>query len=354
LIDRALKALDAFFDRLSSNAVLLLCLAVAIGIGVLDHYTTLELLLLYLAPIFIASWYGGFSQGVAVAMYSAGSRYITSVVLADQYELSSMEIVNLLIRLISYLTIAKVVAKLKESRRQTGFIVHDLRAPIANAISGLMTLQQSGHEFDDAEKEMLDVALVSSQRAVTLVNSLLDISKLDSGKFHVDQETVDINEFINDCFHQVELWASTNHIMLTKTLLVDSAMLDPALTSRVLVNLLSNALKYSPEGGTVNVRAQVVHRALRIAVEDEGPGIPKEFIKTVFQPFTQIKGSQTGTGLGLTFCRLAVQAQDGQIWIDPDVAKGTTVWFSIPQANEDEKAKDGLPSSAPVKGSVSS
>ena len=353
MIDRALKGLDAFFERLSSNAVLLLCLAVAVGLGVLAHYTKVELLLLFLAPIFVASWYGGFPQGVAVAMYSAGSQYITNVVLKDQAELGPMDIANLLILLVAYLTIAKVISRLKESRRQTGFIVHDLRAPIANAISGLMTIQQSGQQLGEAEREMLDVALVSSQRAVTLVNSLLDISKLESGKFEVDQEAVDLDAFIGDCFHQVELWAQTHQIRLTKTLLVDKAVLDPALTARVLVNLLSNALKFSPEGGVVNVRAQIVHHQLRIAVEDEGPGIPREFIKTIFQPFTQMKGAQTGTGLGLTFCRLAVHAQHGHIWIDPDVAKGTTVWFSIPQ-NEEQHAREPVPPSAQVERSVSS
>ena len=315
----------------------------AVGLGVLDHYTNLELLLLYLVPIFIASWYGGFPQGVAVAIYSAGSGYIANVVLADSHQLDSMQSVNLLIRLISYLTIAKVISKLKETRRQTGFIVHDLRAPIANAISGLMTIQQSGQQLGEAEKEMLDLALVSSQRAVTLVSSLLDISKLESGKFDIDNEKVDLEHFVEDCFQQVELWARANRIHLEKALLVKEAVLDPDLTARVVVNLLSNALKFSPEDGVVCVRAQIVHKSLRIAVEDQGPGIPREYIKTVFQPFAQAKGTQTGTGLGLTFCRLAVQAQHGHIWIDPDVSKGTTVWFSVPQPQEEASSPNAMP-----------
>jgi signal transduction histidine kinase len=343
LIERALKSLDGLFERLSSNAILAFALLCAIALGVLDYYSAPNLLVLYLAPIFLASWYAGFGPGLVVAIYSAGSVYISTVVLRKSHEANSIELINLMVELVAYVTIAKVISKLKESRRQTGFIVHDLRAPIANAISGLMTLQQSGQHLGEAEREMLDLALVSSQRAVTLVSSLLDVAKLESGKFHVGPETVLLDDFIDDCFHQVELWARSNHVTLERNILAREASIDPALTSRVLVNLLSNALKFSPEGCTVRVRAQIVHRALRIAVEDQGPGIPKDYVKSVFQPFTQAKNSQTGTGLGLTFCRLAVHAQHGHIWIDPDVEQGTTVWFSIPQAQADVEVLERLP-----------
>lgn len=344
MLDRALKSLDGLFERLSGNAILVLTLLTAIGLGVLDHYLEPELLLLYLIPIFVAAWYGGFGPAAAVAMYSAGSEYITKVVLTENYQpADKVALINLLVKLIAYMTIAKIISKLKETRRQTGFIVHDLRAPIANAISGLMTVQQSGQHLGETEKEMLDLALVSSQRAVTLVNSLLDVAKLESGKFDVGPEAVNVDHFIGDCFNQVELWAKSNHIVLEKNLLVDEAVFDVDLTTRVLVNLLSNALKFSPEGGVVKVRAQIVHRALRVAVEDQGPGIPREYVKTVFQPFAQAKGTQSGTGLGLTFCRLAVHAQHGHIWIDPDVEKGTTVWFSIPQPLTESRAPSGLP-----------
>jgi signal transduction histidine kinase len=343
LVEKALKSLDSFFERLSGNAILVLTLLTAVGLGVLDNYADPDLLLLYLGPIFIASWYGGFAAAAVVSIYSAGSKYITGFVLTDTQQLNAVELFNLWVQLLAYITISKVISKLKESRRQTGFIVHDLRTPIANAISGLMTIQQSGQQLGESEKEMLDLALVSSQRAVTLVNSLLDISKLESGKFEVDQDAVKVDDFVDDCFQQVELWARANHITLERSVLVDDAVFDFDLTSRVLVNLLSNALKFSPEGGSVRVRAQIVHRSLRMAVEDDGPGIPREYIKTVFQPFAQAKGTQTGTGLGLTFCRLAVQAQQGHIWIDPDVEKGTTVWFSIPQPQTESTLPKAMP-----------
>lgn len=307
-------------------------LVAAVGIGVLDQHSEPDLLLLYLVPIFVASWYGGWAPGAVVAIYCAASVFVSSSMASKSGSMpGSIELINLLVHLIAYITIAKVVSRLKESRRQAGYIVHDLRAPIANAISGLMTIQQSGANLGPAEKEMVDLALVSSQRAVTLVNSLLDMSKLESGKFDIAETNVELDEFFDDCFDQVELWARANRITLSKDLLATEAVFDARLTGRVLVNLLSNALKFSPEGGVVTVRAQIVHNALRVAVEDQGPGIPHDLIKEVFQPFSQVKGTNSGTGLGLAFCRLAVHAQRGHIWVDPDVEHGTTVWFSIPQ-----------------------
>ena len=320
-------------------------LVAAIAIGVLDHYSEPDLLLLYLAPIFIASWYGGWAAGSVVAVYCSAAAFVTGAMAGKSGTSGpgTLEMVNLLVHLLAYLTIAKVISRLKESRRQTGYIVHDLRAPIANAISGLMTIQQSGANLGPAEKEMVDLALVSSQRAVTLVNSLLDISKLESGKFDITEETVTLDDFVDDCFDQVELWAQANRITLAKNLLATEATMDPRLTARVLVNLLSNALKFSPEHATVTVRAQIIHHALRIAVEDQGPGIPHDMIKEVFQPFNQVKGTQAGTGLGLAFCRLAVHAQHGHIWVDPDVEKGTTVWFSIPQPGAPKQNHSAVP-----------
>lgn len=333
VFERLLRNLDSFFERRSRNAILLMTLVAAIAIGVLDHYSEPDLLLLYLVPIFVASWYGGWAAGAVVAIYCSASAFVTGAMAGKSGAggPGTVEMVNLFVHLLAYLTIAKVISRLKESRRQTGYIVHDLRAPIANAISGLMTIQQSDATLGPAEKEMVDLALVSSQRAVTLVNSLLDISKLESGKFDITEETVRLDPFLDDCFQEVELWARANNINLTRNLLASEAVFDPRLTARVLVNLLSNALKFSPENATVNVRAQIIHHSLRLAVEDQGPGIPHDLIKEVFQPFNQVKGTKTGTGLGLAFCRLAVHAQHGNIWVDPDVEKGTTVWLSIPQ-----------------------
>lgn len=338
VIERILRFLDRQLERCSGNFILLMTLIVAIAVGVLDHYSEPDLLLLYLIPIFVASWYGNWAVGSVIAVYCAASVFWVSAVMGKVGPPTTLELVNLIFHLLAYLTIAKVVSRLRESRRQTGYIVHDLRAPIANAISGLMTIQQSEVGLGDAEREMVDLALVSSQRAVTLVNSLLDISKLESGKFDIAESTVDLNSFVDESFEQVELWARASHISLAKDIKVADGVVDRRLTGRILVNLLSNALKFSPEGGTVTVRADIVHHSLRIGVADEGPGIPPDMVKTVFQPFMQVKGSQSGTGLGLAFCRLAVHAQHGHIWIDPSVERGTTVWFSIPQPAESFKA----------------
>jgi two-component system sensor histidine kinase VicK len=104
--------------------------------------------------------------------------------------------------------------------------------------------------------------------------------------------------------------------------------------TRVLVNLLSNALKYTPSGKTITVSAKVTDEGVHFAVTDEGPGIPKEYLHRIFDRFVQVEarkaGAPVGTGLGLTFCKLAVEAHGGRIWLESEVGKGTTVHFLLP------------------------
>ncbi|HEY0867846.1 MAG TPA: HAMP domain-containing sensor histidine kinase, partial [Fimbriimonas sp.] len=244
--------------------------------------------------------------------------------------------------------LARVLSKLRESREQqkelTGFIVHDLRSPISSAITGLITLEQTGH-LGELEQEMVTLALVSNQRALSLVNSMLDVAKLESGKMELRTEAVALDRFVDDAFDQVALWARSHEIGLVKEVHVATAMLDPALTMRILVNLLSNALKFSPPGSNVVVHVDPSPKdGIRFAVQDHGPGIPPEYAERIFEPFSQVKGTQGGTGLGLTFCRLAVHAQGGRIWVDSHLGKGTSMIFTLPHAQTlpSESAKPAL------------
>jgi signal transduction histidine kinase len=159
----------------------------------------------------------------------------------------------------------------------------------------------------------------------------LDVAKLESGTMEVERQEIAAERFVDDCIQQVELWARGDGIQLAKEISLEKLYLDPTLTSRVVVNLLGNALKFSPEGSTVTVRLTLSHGAARFSIADQGPGIPAEFADVIFEPFSQVKGTQGGTGLGLTFCRVAVQAQGGKIWVESHHGQGTIMHFTIPQ-----------------------
>lgn len=338
-----LKRLDRFFEACPRNGILFLTLLSAVGVGVLDYFAAPDLLVLYLGPLFVAAWYGGRSVGSAVAIYSSGSAFVTSTWMGPRLEPNQTALLNLLVQMVAYVLIAYTVSRLRESRRAAGFIVHDVRSPISNAISGLLALKECGDHLEEGEREMLDLALTSSQSAVLLVNSLLDIAKLESGKMEVKPEDVELEKFLDGCWSQVELSARQYDIRLEKDLQVHSGRLDPGLTERVIVNLLTNAVKFSPPEAVVTLRTSLHHHSLRIDIADQGPGIPKDLAKSVFQPFVQADGEKAGTGLGLTFCRLAVQAQHGNIWVDGTTEDGTTITFTIPQPTQAKRHREPLP-----------
>jgi signal transduction histidine kinase len=107
---------------------------------------------------------------------------------------------------------------------------------------------------------------------------------------------------------------------------------DPVLLSRVIRNLLGNAFKFTPEGGSVRVGISKTDREARVTVTDEGPGIPAEYHEKIFEKFGQVEDirAKTGTGLGLTFCKLAVELHSGRIGVESEVGGGSTFWFTLP------------------------
>jgi signal transduction histidine kinase len=220
---------------------------------------------------------------------------------------------------------------MRQQRELMQFIVHDLRSPISSSITGLLTLQQTSTALEDDEKEMVQLSLISNQRALGLVNSMLDVAKLEAGKMPIHLAKIAVDPLVSNCFEQVSLWAKSSEVRLVNDVQVFQAYLDPDLTSRVLVNLISNALKFSPPGTEVKLSVIAAgHGTIRFSVQDSGPGIPPDYLETVFNPFGQVKGTRGGTGLGLTFCRLAVHAQGGKIWVESQLGKGTTMQFTLP------------------------
>ncbi len=328
-------SLDRFFLARSHNAILLICLALSLLIGVIDYRGSTGLLIVYLAPIALSAWYGGIRVATVISIYCAIAWFFAGQIAVSFATVNWLVLSSSFARLAIFLVLAQVISKLRESSRQqhelTQFIVHDLRSPISSAITGLLTLQQTASNLDELEQEMVSLALVSNQRALTLVNSMLDVAKLETGKMVVRLEPTSIAELVEDAFQQVALWANAEEIRLVSDVQTPNAVLDPDLTLRVLVNLLSNALKFSPPQSEVQVTVHTGFAGgVRFCVEDQGPGIPPEYVHTIFEPFGQVKGTKGGTGLGLTFCRLAIQTQGGKIWAESTLGKGTKMNFTLP------------------------
>ncbi len=333
---KLLLFLNQYFERQTPISIGLFAMAFALLISAIDIGLRIELFVLYIFPIYFAAWFGGRRVGDLLAVYAPAAVFLNQIWNLPMGMTRVDVTVSMLIRLAVYLVFSYVVAKLRSStrmqRQMTEFIVHDLRSPVSSAITGLQTLQEMHPMEDPIERELVDMAIVSNNRALDLVNSLLDVAKLESGKMPVQLEVTDLEPMIQASIDHVALWAQTNQVQIQVQIGAERAYIDPRLTSRVLANLLSNALKYSPAEGAVRIRTEVVGNMVRFSVQDQGPGIPPEYHRSIFGAFEQVKGTKGGSGLGLTFCKLAVEAQGGKIWLESTLGRGTRMYFTLPLA----------------------
>ncbi|GIK42918.1 MAG: hypothetical protein BroJett011_67510 [Chloroflexota bacterium] len=313
-------------------------------LGGLDYLTGPEIFVpvFYLIPVSLAAWFGGSWAGVGVAVASALTGLSIDLILRSPSSHPAIPYWNMLARLGLFLIVAYILAKLQVARRLREelqhFVVHDMGAPLGVIILALGALQDDTVEINETERRMLvKSALASSQWMSTLINSLLNLSRLESGPMPLQISKVAVKELVELSLEQVALQAEQNQLTLATELSADIADLcaDRDLTVRVLVNLLGNAIKFSPPGSVITVRvAPIGTNMLAFSVADQGPGIPKQWVGKVFDKFAQIEarqvGAAVGSGLGLTFCQLAVEAQGGSISLKSAPDQGTTVTFTLP------------------------
>ncbi|MBK8616970.1 MAG: GAF domain-containing sensor histidine kinase [Anaerolineales bacterium] len=217
-------------------------------------------------------------------------------------------------------------------------IYHDLRSPLGNIVSSLEMLGGMVHE-DETIRSMLSIATNSTARIQRLVNSLLDINRLESGKEIVDQAAVDPLALIREAIRDVEpaLNGRQQHIENKSTLVLPLIWVDVDMAHRILINLLENAIKFTPVQGRLEIGAQTTDGLfVKFWVRDNGPGIPLADRERIFDKFTRLRGKERpgGLGVGLAFCRLAVLGHGGEIWVESELNQGTTFWLTLPVAQK--------------------
>ncbi|MBU4305679.1 MAG: HAMP domain-containing histidine kinase [Candidatus Omnitrophica bacterium] len=219
------------------------------------------------------------------------------------------------------------------------FIVHDLRNPIAVIsiiLDHLLLIDSRG--LTERQKEDVNACKAATKRMATLINSILDLSRLENKKMSLEIKEVNVEKLLESALDEVSVFAKSRQIKLEKRVETqrETFYTDYRVMVRVLVNLLSNAIKVSLEGSEVSVIVNTdTDTAVKFSVIDQGPGIPKNMTDKIFDKFVQLKNRNLGvagegSGLGLTFCKLAVEELDGRIWIDSEEGKGTAVRFTLP------------------------
>lgn len=246
------------------------------------------------------------------------------------------------------------IAEARELITET--LIHDLRSPVSAVLGALevieTTLPDDTVSDSHVASQALQVARRGAQRVLNLIETLMDISRMQSGKMEISRGLVDLQQLVKGVVNEFLPQSNEYGLILRNELPQGLPYLyaDPAKMTRVVANLVDNALKFSPSGSQIVISAMVdVNNCLVFSISDQGPGIPGEYRQKIFERFSQVpgvRGRRRGTGLGLTFCKLAVEAHGGSIWVEPNTPQGSQFKFSIPLPANGESFFDQLTSAA--------
>lgn len=227
--------------------------------------------------------------------------------------------------------------KLKEMDRMKSdffsLMSHELRTPLTSIKEGTtLLLEGVGGETNDKQKRLLRIIAEESNRLIDLVNSTLDLSKMEAGMMIYNFVLADITPLINKAVVEIEPLARGKNIkteldIMTKGLPVTN--MDTERILQVLRNLIGNAVKFTPEGGQVKISARHANGSLEVSVADRGPGIPGEDLTTIFDKFRS-SNSQKGTGLGLAIVKKIITAHGGKVWAESVSGQGSIFTFTLP------------------------
>ena len=215
-----------------------------------------------------------------------------------------------------------------------GAASHDLRTPLASIKTAVSSLRQvDAHLGPDDRAELLELIELQSDRLARLVTNLLDMTRIEAGTLELRRTTTAFDELVAEALAALRGIVSPDRIRVEAPDDLPLLQLDHVLMSQVLANVLENAERLSPDDSVIRVTARrapgKASTLVEIAVSDDGPGIAREERESVFEMFSQ-NGGGGRAGLGLAIAKAFVEAHDGLIWIDPDVARGARVVFTVP------------------------
>lgn len=240
-------------------------------------------------------------------------------------------------------TLLQDVTRFKNlDRMKSEFIAtvsHELRTPLTSINMAVDILSQEVlGKVNDLQRDMLTTAKDDCERLTKLVKELLDLSKLESGRYELKRETVNLRMLVDEALKPLRLQFREKGIHLEADIpgRIPDVPGDQQQLSWVITNLVSNALRYTPADGTVRVETELLEEDIRISVKDSGRGIPPEAVEVIFDKFVQVKQATDSTpgsvGLGLAIAKEVVEAHGGRIWVESAVGAGSTFYFTVPRA----------------------
>lgn len=243
--------------------------------------------------------------------------------------------------------IARHTAELQQAREldrlKTDFVnavSHDLRSPLTT-IRGYAEFleEQIAGPLNDQQRDFITQIQKSTFRLENLVNDLLDFARMEAGTFRLETRPCDVRTLIRDIAESLgpQIEGAKLSLRLVLAPEMPEVRMDARRIERVLTNLIGNAIKFTPEGGTIEVRASRDDSQLRIEVSDTGIGIDPADMPKLFKRFSQLEqgARKGGTGLGLNISKGIVEAHRGKIGVDSQVNRGSTFWFTLPLSAEE-------------------
>ncbi|WP_114165077.1 cell wall metabolism sensor histidine kinase WalK [Exiguobacterium sp. TNDT2] len=226
--------------------------------------------------------------------------------------------------------------QVEQDRREfVANVSHELRTPLTTMRSYLEVLAEGAYKDDELAPRFLETTQNETERMIRLVNDLLQLSKMDSKEYTMQKVKFDFIQFFNDIIERHEMTKGET-IQFRRKLMKRRVYVhaDQDKMTQVIDNIITNAVKFSPEGGTITFRTMLRAKRLVIGIKDEGVGIPKSNLKKIFERFYRVDKARArnigGTGLGLSIAKEVVSAHGGDIWAESEFGRGTTIYFTIP------------------------
>ncbi|MCU0480585.1 MAG: ATP-binding protein [Anaerolineae bacterium] len=220
-------------------------------------------------------------------------------------------------------------------RDLSAMIYHDLRVPLQTLRASTSKLAELLANYGDVTVlNMLQINIRSVRQLRRLIDNLLDIERIESGESFIKTDWTNLNDVMSNAVDLVQPLAleASQHFQFILTDNLPPLSLDADMILRVIVNLIENALKYSPNGGLISIGARMKDGMVWVNVQDSGDGIPADMQQSIFEKFNRAhqQNNHNSVGLGLTFCKLAIEAHNGKIWVESEVGKGANFIFTLP------------------------
>ncbi|MEG0372582.1 MAG: cell wall metabolism sensor histidine kinase WalK [Enterococcus sp.] len=226
----------------------------------------------------------------------------------------------------------------EERRHFVSNVSHELRTPLTSVRSYLEALEEGAWQDEQIAPDFIRVTLGETDRMIRMINDLLNLSRMDSGAQQMDLELVNFNELVDYILDRFDMMVTSQEKkyriireFTERDLWVE---IDTDKIMQVIDNIMNNAIKYSPDGGKIEVHLMETHNNVVLGISDEGLGIPKKDLEKVFERFYRVDKArarkQGGTGLGLAISKEVIKAHQGQIWVESVEGKGSTFYISLP------------------------